>query len=370
MFSGKTIDNILKKKFTSDEVVATLGHCQQAYMSYALDADIRSKAASGGSVTALLIYLLEQNEITGAIVCRSKRVDGKIRAYFEIAKTRDDILKARGSKYIATNFLKEVCDLIKSSSDTLAIVGLPCDISHLKRWLENNPEQNKKVLWTIGLLCGQNSKTDYVDAITEDLEKRHQQKIKSFTFREDHWRGNSIAEFENGQSVRVTYSKYEDYRNLYFFTEDKCHSCTDHFAYKSDISAGDLWLFRLKKSKIKHTGLITRHARASKLIEECHLRGALHAEKIPIEMMMEAQQRTGPYHYRISARSQAGRRLGFKIIDNIHQTVKWHHWLNAYISLFSARWSSDPVRKKQVFKIPRPLIKLMLYFKKALESLP
>lgn len=369
MSAGIIIDRIFYKKRTEREIFEEAGNIRGAYLTYASDPEVRSGAASGGTVTALLIYLLESGRIDGAIVCGLKSEDHKMRPYFQIAKTRAEILAGRGSKYIATRFLQDVTALIKNSTGRLAVAGLPCDIMNLKKWLDKNPEHHGRIAWTIGLFCGQNSKTDFADFIQSDLERKTGRKVSSFTFREGLWRGETKALLEDGSCYSTPYNRYEDLRNLYFFTEDKCHHCMDHFAYASDFSAGDLWLYRLRKEKIKFTGLITRTREADEILQECQSNGYVFADKISAHMILESQQRTGPYHYNISARSKAGKSLGFSIEDKLGRRVKWHQWISAWTSLLNARWSAHPFYRKLIAKTPHPFLKGYLYIKKALESL-
>jgi len=49
--------------------------------------------------------------------------------------------------------------------------------------------------------------------------------------------------------------------------------------------------------------------------------------------------------------------------------VTWHAYLNAFITIANMRLSDKSWGKKLIFIMPRPILKLGLYFKKALESL-
>ena len=60
--------------------------------------EIRRSANSGGLVSTILIYLLKNKYIDGAIVTRYSEEDPMLpQAY--IATTPDEILKSKGSKY-------------------------------------------------------------------------------------------------------------------------------------------------------------------------------------------------------------------------------------------------------------------------------
>lgn len=92
----------IHKSWPSELVHKYIGQFQQCFFTYAADEELRQKAASGGSVTALLSYLLQNGQIDGALVCRSIITnEGKLRPEFFIARNREELKSAQGSKYIA-----------------------------------------------------------------------------------------------------------------------------------------------------------------------------------------------------------------------------------------------------------------------------
>ncbi len=75
-----------------------IGNYLNCYVGHATDYDIRYNSASGGLVTALLIFALEEGLIDGALVTRMKK-DKPLEPEPFIARTREEIIEARGSKY-------------------------------------------------------------------------------------------------------------------------------------------------------------------------------------------------------------------------------------------------------------------------------
>ena len=146
-------------------------------------------------------------------------------------------------------------------------------------------------------------------------------------------------------------------------------ACTDHYGYHADISVGDVWLFRLKDDPIKHSGLIIRTEAGEKLFQSSFDGGRVIRENLDIRDIMDGQSRIGPSHYNVSARVRAGRLFSMKLKDTVNEPVTWHAYLNAFITIANMRLSDKSWGKKLIFIMPRPILKLGLYFKKALESL-
>lgn len=368
MFHAFT-DKLLKKKWTDTQVRDLVGSYREIFRAYATDDNLRINAASGGVGSALLLTLLEQNLVDGALVCNTVVEEGKIRAHFSIATTKKEILSAQGSKYVETAFMKEALPLIRQFDGRVAVVGLPCDISNLTRWVAKDLDIAHKVKLKIALVCGHNSRTELIDEILEQLKKEAGSPIRSYRFRKGHWRGELEAEFLNGNTIRKPFSYFSLYQNLYFYSETKCLVCHDHFGYQADISLGDIWAYRFKQDPIKKTGVIIRTEQGADCWRVANHSNAITATVLDICDILDGQARAAPFHYNVSARSRVAPMFGYKVPDNVNASVSWHAWLAALITLFNMRWSESDYWKKLIFKLPRPLLKAYLYLRKGLETL-
>ena len=248
---------IWHKDFTPDQLRRYVDDYQGCYFTYAADEAVRANAASGGSVSALLITLLESEQIDGALVCQTVLRDGKPRPEFTIARTREEIMAAQGSKYAAVYFANNALPLIQEFDGRLAVVALPCDATILQRTRAKNAALDAKIALVITLFCGHNSEPVLTDAMVDRLG-RGRGPLTAYRWRTGHWRGSLEATFADGTQVVKPFETFSDYRNLYFFAQPKCHHCFDHFGYDCDISAGDIWSPRMKANPIKHTALIAR----------------------------------------------------------------------------------------------------------------
>jgi len=365
----KKIEKILAKNFTDKEVLKIIGQHQKSYLAYANDVNIRKNAASGGVVSTILIQLLKNNIIDGALVCKSEIISHKVRAKFFIATTKDEILQAQGSKYVATKFGSQAMPLIKEFGGRLAVVGLPCDLSMLKIKSINNKQIESKIILTIALACGHNSQAKLIDTITHKFETHAKSQLIGYRFRKGVWRGSLEANFTNGKNIIKSFSHFADYQNLFFFSEKKCLFCNDHFGYNADISIGDEWSYDLKQSGIKQSGIIIKTQNANSVFDKILNSNCLEIKTIDTKIVLEGQKRAAPFHYNISARHKVGKLFGINISDKIHEKVKWHEYIVAFIVLFNWKWSQSKRYNKYIFKIPKIFLKIYLYLFKGLESL-
>ena len=364
------IDSLTKKIWSDSDEQGMLGHTLSTHLAYALDKKVRREAASGGATSALLIHALERKFIDGAIVCKSFIDNGRVRARFEIARSREEILSAQGSKYVETKFLKEVLPLLRDNHGKYAVCGLPCDISNLKRWEEKEPELESKVALRVSFLCGHNSRKELIDGITRKLQKEQgaEKNLTVFKFRTGHWRGDLEARYDDDTTVKKRFSYFSDYRNLSFFCEKKCTACIDHFGFQADISFGDVWLYSLKNNPLKHGCVVIRSSRGQKLFNQAIECNALESTQVERRLILDGQSRIAPTHYDITARSKAAKLLGANIPDKLKLKTSTIKVLSSFIGLFNMKISEGKF-SNFIFLAPRPMIRGYLYIKKGLETL-
>jgi coenzyme F420-reducing hydrogenase beta subunit len=359
---------IWHKSFTPDQLRRYVGEFEGCYFTYAADEAVRANGASGGSVSALLIYLLESGQIDGALVCQTVLREGKPRPEFAIARSRDEIMAAQGSKYAAVYFSNDALPLIEAFDGRLAVVALPCDATILQRTRAKSPDLDRKIALVITLFCGHNSEPALTDAIVDRLG-RGRGPLTSYRWRTGHWRGNLEATFADGTPVVRPFEVFSDYRNLYFFAQPKCHHCFDHFGYHCDISAGDIWSPRMKANPIKHTALITRTPAGEALVAAALREGALVGGQEPVDEIANGQARTAPFHYNVTSRARVGRLFGVRIKDRTDARVRLVDYAIAFIALLNERSSRTRIGRAVILRAPRPVIRLYLYLLKGLESL-
>jgi len=356
-----------RKDWSAEKVHQYIGNFNRSYFAYANNDSLREKAASGGVATALLSFLLETRRIDGALVCRSVILDGKVRPEFFIAKNKEELLSAQGSKYMEVGFSEDALPLIRSFTGRLAVTLLPCDTSTLRRAMASDTGLTEKIILVITLFCGHNSLCELTDMVARKLSPKGAQLV-GFRHRKGHWRGELRAEFNNGKIVEKPFSYFSDYQNLYYFCQQKCHHCYDHTGYDGDISVGDIWSLRMKEEPIKHSAVVTRTPAGAEVFADAVKSGVLIAREEPIAEICEGQARSMPFHYNVSARARAGKLLGFTIKDRVYTRVRWNDFLAAWIALSNEKLSRSPNGRWWIAHTPRFILKFLLYLMKGLES--
>ena len=362
------VDQILKRHWSDALIEKYLGGYTSTWLMYASDEKICSNAASGGTITALLAYMLEADVIDGALVLSSFVEANELNTKYEIVTSRDELLRAQGSKYITTNYTRDAVPLIKSFPGRLALVLLPCDTWVVNRLRKNDPELMNKIVLRIALFCGHISDPGLTRMVIQK-QKPPGISLTDFRYRQGHWRGQLRFDFEDNTSIEKPFSKFSDFQNLYFYSARKCLHCHDHTGYDSDISVGDVWLMAMKYDPIKHNAVIARNQYANELIINAIKADYVIGKQVPIELIADAQSRSLPMHYNVSARSMAGKFLGLKISDPVNERIRLPDFFVALFILINFRITSRANGRAFLRRLPKQFIKLYLYFLKALEVL-
>ncbi len=368
--SDRILDRVSVRDWSDAQLAAIVGDVRSAGLTHATDPALRSGAASGGSVTAIIDAALATGLIDGALVLGSSVVEGSVRGEFRIVRDRDGLAAAQGSKYVAVNFVRDALPLIRAAEGRLAVVALPCDVTTLRRRAELEPEDiGAKVALTIGLFCSHNSRTELVDMVTARIEAQHGAVLEDFTFRTGHWRGQLSYRLVDGTSGSASTSRLNDYRNLSLFSERKCLSCDDHFAYDADVSAGDVWLYALRERTIKPTIVLVRTEAGQAAFDVARAAGAIEVEDVPPRLALDGQARVAPHHHDVAARRRAGRLLGVSIRTDQRRRTRPFAFLDALITVGGTRLTESARGRRLVALLPHPVVRTLLVLRKGVALL-
>ena len=354
-------------KYTEEAGRAYLGEIDHALLAYAADDTVRAGAASGGAVSALLLHLMETNEIDAALVTRIRCVDGRIDSEVILATDREAVLSAQTSKYFDVPLLAKGSRLIRGFPGKVAVVGLPCHITAFRRMAERDPEIASRLKYTIALFCGHTSDRYLLDRVLA-LKGIDQSQIDTFCFRKGRWRGRMQGACKDGTQFSFPFRQFSTYHNLNFFCLRRCLSCHDHTGYQSDFSAGDAWLREMKAQPIKHSIIFARNPRAGRILQDMLCQEQLIGRPIDARTVFRSQKRSLIYHYNVTARSLAARWHGIHIRDTVKAKVRWNDWLAAQLILANYRLSRNPRTRNWIFRLPKPIVFLYFLFLKFLQN--
>ncbi len=254
-----------------------LGDFIRVYLAWAKDEEIRRRrAGSGGAVTAFLIYLLEEGEVDAVLVAR--KAEG-LKGVVQLARSKEDVLKAAGDKWNVVPYTKELGEALRSADfGKVAIVGLPCQaqfLAQMRLMPLMESDFSEKIRVVISLFC---FGTFATDAFISFLEREHglkPERVASILLRGE----NIVVMSIDGR--RITIPIKEALR----YIQHGCLVCPDYTGIFADLSAG------ISESHLGKTVLMVRNEETLKLLKDAEAKGYLNLEPAPPEVFEELEMK-------------------------------------------------------------------------------
>jgi len=286
-----------------------IGNYLNCYIGYSTDYDIRYNSSSGGLVTQLLIFALEEGIIDGALVTRMKK-DKPLEPEPFIARTREEVIEASKTKYCpvpANVALRKVLEA--NEKERFAVVGLPCHIHGVRKAEQINKILKERIVLHLGLFCLANISflgTNFIfrqfNINTEDIDR--------ISYRGNGWPGGMKVIFKDGG---VRFLRTEEYYNEFFasFKIYRCLLCHDHTNELADISFGDAW-HEKDRDNVGLSVVISRNDKAEKFLKTARNK-AIKLKEIKVEEIKKSQDYMAFKKRDLNARITLMKFLGKKI---------------------------------------------------------
>jgi len=133
-----------------------LGPYESIWMARAKNEGVRSQAQYGGTVTALALFAIETGRVDTALLTAWSQDPEEPHASTPlVAKTRDQVLSASGSKYTASPTLKVLDGILKEDAEKVFVVGRPCQVLALRKrmQIEDPTFPGERIALMVGLFC-------------------------------------------------------------------------------------------------------------------------------------------------------------------------------------------------------------------------
>ena len=268
-----------------------VGNFQNCFAGSACDPDVRHDSSSGGIVTALLTYLLEEGIVDGALVTKMNYRDSVESRPF-IAVNKQDLVLAARSKYCPAPVDIGLKTIFKRNG-RYAVVGLPCHIYGARKAEELCTRLANKVLFHIGLFCSGTPSFLATEYLLRGLGIKKEE-IERIEYRGFGWPGKMSLEFRNPRDGKkrcllVPYPEYWKGLETFFFLH-RCTLCDDGFNKLADVSCGDAWLPEYSQDNLGTSLIITRNEIGEKLVEDAYRKNYIRINKVDLEKVKHAQK--------------------------------------------------------------------------------
>ena len=145
--------DVLEETVFNKKSESLYGNVIEAYVARTLYYDISEGAQSGGVITAILWYLLENRLVDVAIVVSSIE-NNKLLPHPIIAKTFHNLISAQTNKYSLVPIILKLEEAIADGYKKIALVAPPCQVKALRYLQAVKDERLKTLADSIFLIIG------------------------------------------------------------------------------------------------------------------------------------------------------------------------------------------------------------------------
>jgi coenzyme F420 hydrogenase subunit beta len=259
----RDLDEELKKKTKWEPPI---GPIKDLVSAQTTNSTVGERCTDGGVVTSLLLYLLDNHMIDGALVSKS---DGPFHRGPVLATSGEEVVSASGSHYdesfsiaeLGSQYstyspaMQELKSLRKGVIDRVAMVGTPCQIHTVRKMQVLGIIPSDVIKYCFGLFCMENFSFN-------DIQLRHLEKQYGFDLAhvsKVNVKEDFLIYLNNGKVIHIPFEEIDS------IARPACLVCPDFSAEFSDISFGGLGspegyttvLLRSERGKMVYRGALT-----------------------------------------------------------------------------------------------------------------
>lgn len=208
---------------------------------WSADPAIRWRAAAGGAMTALGVYLLESGQVDAILHVRASD-DRPIETEGQVSRTREEVVGGSQSRYGPAAPLVHVHRLLEEGI-RFAVLAKPCDISAIRALQRSDERARERIRACLTIFCGGVPST----RMANDIVRHHgvePDEVSLFRFRGEGWPGPMRTGTRDGRMYDLSYDEawYDPSATWKYDMQFRCKVCPDAIGEVADVSCPDGWV--------------------------------------------------------------------------------------------------------------------------------
>ena len=271
----------------------TWGAMKYICQAWSGDDGIRHKAASGGVVTSLAIFLLESNKVDG-ILQVGVRDDNYLYNELKVSRTREEVIKNAQSRYAPALVFHRIKEILDTDDACYGFIGKPCDMAAMQNFIREFQQYEGRIKFYISIFCA--GMPSYNATIQTWQQSGHKDEPIKLKYRGDGWPGNFQADFKDGSTYHISYNESWGEilgKQLGF----RCKICPDGIGMLADVSVGDSWNTKNGYPDFTEDDgkcfCMVRSEKGDELLESAAQQGYIEKQSIELNKIQEQQ----PYQW-------------------------------------------------------------------------
>lgn len=277
----------LSRPTDPDEIV--VGPTAGIWEGWASDPQARRAASSGGAVSALAAYAVEQLGMALVLHVEMDPVE-PWRNRNTTSTSLAELVHKAGSRYAPSSPV-EALKVIEDSDRPCVFIGKPCDVAAVAKLRRIRPALDRNLGLVLSFFCAGTPNTDATLKLAGSLGFNDPDQLTSVRYRGDGWPGEFRVLDRSGRQAQLSYEQSwgalaARHRQL------RCHLCPDGLGELSDITGGDAW-HRRAEGTDGISLILARTGLGRRTVEGAIAAGYLTATPSDVHRVVEAQGLVG-----------------------------------------------------------------------------
>lgn len=261
------------------------GPAIEIWEGYASDPVLRYHASSGGVLSALALYCLEE-EGMGFVLHTGMSESSPWINRTVLSRTRAELLGRTGSRYAPAS----PCDglaAIEASDHPCVFIGKPCDTAAVRSLRRERPELDRKIGLVLTFFCAGTPSSRGTLDLLHALEVKPEE-IKELRYRGQGWPGRFTVEAGNPPREQ-SLSYMESWGRLAGYRPWRCHLCPDGLGQVADLACGDAWHRFAEDGDPGRSIVLVRTVRGREVLHRAMAAGYVQMEPLNAQAVLDAQ---------------------------------------------------------------------------------
>lgn len=239
------------------------GPILEMWEGYAADQEFRYYGSSGGLATAIALYCLEREGISGILHTGADPSDS-LKNITMMSHNRSDLLSRTGSRYSPAS----PCDglsRIESAPGPCVFIGKPCDIAGLRKAQLLRENLNRKIGLSIGIFCAGTPSTRGTMELLKHLNI-DPGAVEDIRYRGKGWPGEATVRLKGEEKPSGKLSYMESWGFLQKYRPYRCYLCPDGTSELADIACGDPWYREIHQGESGYSLALVRTEKGRRIL--------------------------------------------------------------------------------------------------------
>lgn len=200
--------------------------------------EVQFRAAAGGALTALGMYLVDSGEVSFVLHVTASK-NAPMLSERKLSFDAGAVLDGAASRYGPVAPLVDVTQLL-NRDEPFAVIGKPCDVAAIRNLARHDPRAARLVRYTLTLSCAGVPALGFSSQFLERHAMREPD-LSEFRYRGHGWPGPTYARTADGREAQESYLEMWYPYSKKWKTQFRCKICPDATGELADITSVDDW---------------------------------------------------------------------------------------------------------------------------------